>query len=157
MKKKTEKKLVVGWREWVCLPELCIPSIKAKVDTGARTSSLHAFQLDSFTENGTLKVRFGIHPLQKTRMPEIICVADVIDERMVSDSGGHREKRFVIQTPIRLGDREWPIEITLTNREDMTFRMLVGRTAMRGSMVVDPGRSFLAGRELAAYYKKKQR
>lgn len=142
----------VGWREWLSLPELGIPAIKAKMDTGARTSALHAFALEPFYENERLKIRFGIHPLQKRTDIEIFCVADVIDQRIVSDSGGHREKRFVIETSVQMANREWPIEMTLTNREDMMFRMLLGRTAMKNRIVVDPAKSYLTGRDLENLY-----
>jgi hypothetical protein len=145
-------KILVGWREWVSLPELGIRAIKAKVDTGARTSALHAFEVDRFEADGRSRVRFGIHPLQMTEKVELFCVADVIDQRVVIDSGGHREERCVIRTPIRVGDREWPIEITLTNREDMLFRMLLGRTAMRRRVLVNPSASFLTGTELSEAY-----
>lgn len=158
MKAKNKiSKTKLGWREWLALPELGIPAIKAKIDTGARTSALHAFRLDTFEENNRLKVRFGIHPLQRNTDLEIFCIADVIDQRLVTDSGGHREKRLIIQTVIRLGDCEWPIEITLTDRETMKFRMLLGRTAMRGRMVVDPDRSYLTGRSLAKTYSAAER
>jgi len=148
-------KLIVGWREWLVLPELGIPAIKAKIDTGARTSALHAFKLKTFKERGQLRVRFGIHPLQKRQDIEIFCEADVIDHRMVTDSGGHREKRYVIETPVRLRDQEWRIEVTLTNRDTMLFRMLLGRTAMRGRILVNPQQSFLTGRDLEKYYTSK--
>lgn len=150
-----DNKLIVGWREWLTLPELGIPAIKAKIDTGARTSALHAFELNTFRERGQLRVRFGIHPLQKRHDIEIFCEADVIDHRMVTDSGGHREKRYVIETPVRLGEQEWSIEVTLTNRDTMLFRMLLGRTAMRRRVLVNPASSFLTGHELEEYYMRK--
>jgi hypothetical protein len=145
----------LGWREWISFPELNILAIKAKIDTGARTSALHTFRLESFSAAGRPQVRFWLHPLRRRTDLEIICVADVIDCRTVSDSGGHREKRFVIRTPVRLNGREWPIEITLTNREDMVFRVLLGRRAIvDGGLVVDPSASYMAGKSLRKHYRQ---
>lgn len=143
----------LGWREWLALPELGIPAVKAKIDTGARTSALHAFNLQTYEENGQTCVRFGIHPLQKRTDIEVYCVAAVKDERVVTDSGGHREERYVIETPIKIADQEWLIEVTLTSRDDMLFRMLLGRTAMHKRAVVNPGASFLTGKRLAKKYR----
>ncbi|MGA7979883.1 MAG: RimK/LysX family protein [Chromatiaceae bacterium] len=137
---------MLGWREWVGLPELELPMVKAKVDTGARTSALHAFYVESYHRGGESYVRFGVHPLHRRSDVAVHCRARVVDRRFVCDSGGHRERRFVIRTTVRLGEAQWPIELTLTNRDSMFFRMLLGRTAMAGRVLVDPRRSFLTGR-----------
>jgi len=143
---KPDKKLTLGWREWVGLPELGLPEIKAKVDTGARTSTLHAFELQTFSEHGKPRVRFKMHPLQKDSEVVVTCVADIVDERFVTDSGGHREQRLIISTPLTIGPWSWPIEMTLTARDNMMFRMLLGRTAIKGIAMVDPSRSYTTGK-----------
>lgn len=137
------QKITVGWRETLSLPDLGIDKINAKIDTGARTSCLHAFKLETFTKNQALWVRFWMHPQQHNTDHVVVCEAEVIDQRTVRDSGGHEELRFVIRTDISLAGQRWPIEITLTNRENMAFRMLLGRTAMHHKLVVDPTLSFL--------------
>lgn len=142
--------MMLGWREWVALPGLGIEHIKAKVDTGARTSALHAFEVTPFEDAGKQRVRFRVHPLQKDNTTEVTCESDVIDRRQVRDSGGHTEQRWVILTPVMLGGQRWNIEMTLTERDNMLFRMLLGRTAMKGRCTVDPSRSYLAGKPPAA-------
>lgn len=139
---------IIGWREWLSLPELDIMKIKAKVDTGARTSALHAFALEPILVNGKNKIRFDIHPLQHNTSIVKTCIADVVDKRLVTDSGGHSEERYVILTPITLAGQTWPIEITLTEREDMLFRMLLGRSALRKRFIINPARSFVTTRTL---------
>ena len=150
-------KTTIGWREWMSMPDLGIPAVKAKIDTGARTSALHAFFLEPFEENGKKKVRFQIHPLQKRTDIELTCVADVVDQRMVSDSGGHSEMRYVIKTRIVIGSSEIDAEITLTDRDTMQFRMLLGRTALADNFLVAPSRSFLAGPRPKNLYGLKQK
>ena len=143
----SETLLTFGWREWVSLPELGITAVKAKVDTGARTSALHAFEVTPFIENGIQRVQFKIHPLQGDNKTVITCTAEVIEERTVTDSGGHKEQRWVIETLMAIGPHKWPIEITLTARDDMLFRMLLGRTAFKGRAQVDPARSYIIGKK----------
>ncbi|KPK49857.1 MAG: ribosomal protein S6 modification protein [Thiotrichales bacterium SG8_50] len=145
-KKKNRNLPVLGWTEWVALPDLAVPKIKCKVDTGARTSALHAFYVEGFQEDGKQRVRFGLHPDQGNSEKEIHCVADVLDTRNVTDSGGHIEARYVILTPMVLGTEMWPIEITLTNRDTMRFRMLLGRTAIADNFLVDSGSTMQMGR-----------
>ena len=149
-----QKKIIVGWREWLTLPDLGIQAVKAKIDTGARTSALHTFALEPFEDNGRFKVKFGVHPLQRRKDIEINCVADVVDRRRVTSSDGQSEKRYVIRTDVALGELRWPIELSLTNRRSMRFRMLLGRAAISGLMLVDPARSYLAGRRLSKLYPK---
>jgi hypothetical protein len=135
---------LIGWREWISLPDLKIPVMKAKVDTGAKTSSLHAFRIETYTERGVRMVRFHVHPVQRRQDLIVVCHAPVTDYRVVSDSGGHRESRYVIETRLAIGGLEWPIEVTLANRETMNFRFLLGRSAM-SHFLLDPSRSFLLG------------
>lgn len=139
----------VGWREWLALPELGVPAIKAKVDTGARTSALHAWRVEPFTHQGSPWVRFWLHPLQRNTELSIERTAAVHDRRLVSDSGGHRERRYVIETLLRIGEHQRRIEMTLTDRDTMLFRMLLGRQAMRGLRVL-PDASFLTAAPLSA-------
>jgi hypothetical protein len=135
-------KTIIGWREWASLPEIGIDRIKVKVDTGARNSALHAYNTSLISKNGENWIHFDIHPDQNDETTIRSCMVRLIDRRWVTNSGGARERRFVIETPIRIGDNEWPIIITLTNRDEMGFRMLVGRSAIKGKYMVDPARSF---------------
>lgn len=137
---------VIGWREWLSLPDLGIPAIKAKIDTGARTSALHAASVETLQKDGAEWVRFRVHPVR--HRPDIIVEgeAPVRDRRVVSDSGGTRGERIFIETLVVAGDKRWPIHLNLTDRETMLFPMLLGRTAMAGRVSVNPGRSYLLGR-----------
>lgn len=136
---------ILGWREWVKLPDLGIEWIKAKVDTGARTSALHAFYTERFERDGCAWVRFGVHPQQQNDDTVIHCEAPIVDERVVTDSGGHRESRPVIRTSLILGGEQRDVEMTLTDRDSMLFRMLVGRTSINDGILVAPGQSFRQG------------
>ena len=136
----------IGWREWVALPDLGLPAIKAKIDTGARTSALHAFLIEPYQEGGVEMLRFLIHPIQRNQEFQVECHCPVYDVREVTDSGGHREMRYVIQSNVTIGNGHWPIELTLTNRDTMSFRMLLGRKAMEERFLVNPGASYINGK-----------
>ena len=140
------EKLRLGWREWLEFPELGIGQIKAKIDTGARTSCLHAYFVQPFEREGQHWVRFGIHPEQRSTDEEIVCETPVKDQRTVRDTGGHEELRYVIESLVKIGSRQHRIELTLTDRDSMKFRVLLGRTAIRGDYLVDSSRSYLQGR-----------
>jgi hypothetical protein len=135
----------MGWREWAALPQIGVQQIKAKLDTGARSSALHAFNLRPIEKHGKMFVQFDVHPLQHNDEIHKTCAAEVIDYRWITNSGGGREKRFVIVTTLQMGEDTWPIEVTLTDRDQMGFRMLIGRTAMHKRLVVDPAASYLSG------------
>lgn len=136
-------KAIIGWREWVGLPDLSVTSIKAKIDTGARTSSLHARNLVEMERPDGLWARFTVHPLQRRGLPAIDCSARIVERRRVVSSNGQAERRPVIHSRLRIGDMLYEIEITLTNRDEMGFRMLLGRQALRHRFIVDPGQSYL--------------
>jgi hypothetical protein len=136
----------IGWREWIALPDLGIPAIKVKTDTGARTSALHTFSQEAFVDRGVARIRFGVYPLQRRDDIEVFCEADVVDFRNVRNSGGELEKRYVIGTELRVGNWEWPIEVTLASRENLNFRMLLGRNALGNRALIHPGRSYLLGK-----------
>ena len=141
----TTEQQLIGWREWVTLTDFAATRIKAKVDTGAKTSALHTYYVTPFDRDGEAWVRFGLHPLQGCGASSIECEAPIKDRRQVTDSGGHREWRFVIETTSALKERQFTIEITLTDRENMRFRMLLGRSALRQGYVVDSAKSFVLG------------
>ena len=126
----------------MALPDLGVERIKAKIDTGARTSAIHAFDIEVYKKNGQEWARFAIHPYQKNDTDIETCTCPVRDIRIITNSGGSREQRVVIETQLTMGNQSWPIEMTLTNRDEMGFRMLLGRTAMKGHFLVDPGKSY---------------
>ena len=134
--------LMVGWEEWVALPDLGLPALKAKVDTGARTSALHAFDIEPFGPATRPKVRFAIHPVPGNDNVTIACSAEIIDRREVTSSNGETELRYVITTPLKMGAAVWPIEVTLSNRGTMAYRMLLGRKALGDEVLVAPSDSF---------------
>jgi len=134
---------LIGWREVIALPQLNIPEIKAKIDTGARSSALHAYDLEQYSEAGEMMIRFWVHPYQKNTQYSIQGEAKLLEMRNVRNSGGVSQSRPVIETVVKLGEKEWSIELTLTNRDVMGFRMLLGRQAVRNQFLVDPGQSFL--------------
>ncbi len=148
-KKSTDKrnrlpKAIIGWREWCELPELGLPGVLAKVDTGAKTSSLHAFDIRPNAEKDDF-LDFSIHPVQRRKRPTIHCSARCVDYRAVTSSNGKSEERPVILTTIQLGLRRFETEITLTNRDEMGFRMLLGRQTLSGMFLVDPSLSYCCG------------
>ena len=148
---------VIGWREWVGLPDLGIARVKAKVDTGARSSSLHAFDIETFVRNNKEFVRFRVHPLQRNSTKTVRCEARVLGSRKVRSSTGHAQRRIVIVTTIAVLGATWPIELTLANRDAMGFRMLVGRQGIRGRFLVDSGRSYYGGQMKKKKKKVKRR
>ena len=128
------------------LPDFTDVSIKAKIDTGARTSAIHAWDIKAFEKDGAKWVRFELHPLQKNNTLRVPCEAPVLDERLIRSSNGDISKRFLIRTRLKLGSRTWPIDLTLSRRDEMGFRMLLGRTALGGRALIDPSASYLCGR-----------
>ncbi|RNL91408.1 30S ribosomal protein S6--L-glutamate ligase [Sinomicrobium pectinilyticum] len=141
----TENKTIVGSEEWVALPQLQIPAIKVRVDSGAKTSALHAVNINPFQRNNETWVTFDVFPIQNNGKKLIHCEALAIDKRVVKSSTGNRENRYVIRTALHINGSSWDIELTLTNRDSMGYRMLLGREAMMGRMLVDPESSFLLG------------
>lgn len=141
----TINKIVVGSEEWCALPQLNIPAINVRVDSGAKTSALHAVNIMPFKKEGNPWVRYEVHPLQNDGKTTVFCESPVVDKRKVKSSSGLEEVRYVIKTLLSIGESSWDIEITLTNRDSMGYRMLLGRQAMAGKMLVDPEASFQLG------------
>lgn len=144
----------IGWREWLALPDLGVEAVKAKIDTGARTSSLHALHLKPFERDGKTWIRFEVHPLQRNSKLSIHAEAEVIEFREVRSSNGHTTRRPVILTNILWDGELWPVELTLASRDEMGFRMLLGREAVRGRYSVDAGNSWYGGRPPAVIRKR---
>lgn len=141
-----EEGQLIGWREWVGLPDWQIPAMKAKMDSGAKTCALHIFYVEPFEKDGETWVKFGIHAYDDS--PETVndCEAKVVDQRLVRDSGGHEEMRYVILSRCQLGNKIQDVETTLTNRDAMQFPMLIGRNALKNGFLVDSGASYLLGK-----------
>lgn len=152
------EKTVIGRAEWCAFPNLNVPAIKARVDSGAKTSSIHAFDIEPFKQGRQSWVRFNVHPLIDDAAITITCEQRVVDKRMVRSSSGEAELRYVIKTPLKLGNQIWSIEVTLSNRDSMGHRMLLGRSAMSGRLIIDPSLNCTLGqlrkRDLKAAYKK---
>ncbi|MFT6625768.1 MAG: ribosomal protein S6--L-glutamate ligase, partial [Cycloclasticus sp.] len=156
----SSKKIIIGSEEWCSFPELGVFAIKARVDSGAKTSSIHAFNIHPFRRNGESWVSFEIHPLQNNRRTVVRCEKQLVDKRLVKSSSGIAETRYVISVPLKLGGLIWDIELTLANRDSMGFRMLLGREAMNGRLMVDTSLVCTLGEttndQLAGYYGKKE-
>jgi len=154
------QKMIIGSHEWCGFPSLGIPAVKARVDSGAKTSSLHAFNIQPFKKDGEPWVSFEVHPVQENRQIVIRCERPVVDKRKVRSSSGDTETRYVISALLRLGGAEWDVELTLTNRDSMGYRMLLGREAMSGRTLVDPELGSTQGEvsetELLGFYGKKK-
>lgn len=154
MKKTKSEKHLIGWREWLALPDLGIPGVKAKIDTGARSSALHTHDYEVFQKDGGEFVRFHLHPLVKNDNVELTCEAPLLGYRKVKDSGGHSQTRPFIRTRALVGNIAWDIDISLTNRENMKFRMLLGRAALAKLFAVDPSSGYLLGKSLRKAYSR---
>lgn len=138
-------KAIIGSEEWCSFPDLGLPAVKARIDSGAKTSSIHAFNIQTFRREGALWVSFEVHPLQDNRRTAIRCERPVVDKRSVKSSSGIAETRYVIAVPVCIGNEQWEIELTLANRDSMGYRMLLGREAMTGRFLIDPERSCCMG------------
>lgn len=145
----------IGWREWLALPDWGIDAIKVKIDTGARTSSLHALHVETFQRDGAEWVRFQVHPMQRDAKTTIHAEAELLEYRHVTSSTGHAALRPVVMTTARLLGELWQIEVTLAGRDAMGFRMLLGREAVRGRFLIDAGRSYFGGRPASVTKKKR--
>jgi hypothetical protein len=151
--RKSHSTPTIGWREIITLPKLGIEQIKVKIDTGARSSALHAFAIKELEKNGKPIIRFKVHPIQRNNHMTITAEAELLEYRKVRNSGGIIQLRPVVKTQVKLGEKQWSIELTLTNRDVMGFRMLLGRQAVRNKFLVDPGKSFLQSHHEHQKYK----
>ena len=145
MRSRVRRRQIMGWREWVSLPSLRIVAIRAKLDTGAKTSALHAWDINVFEVEGQKQIRFRVLPMQSEGVTPVLCEAPLSDRRWVTSSSGTRELRYIIETTLQIGRKSWPIELSLTNREGLEFPMIIGREAMRSRLIVDPRASYRAG------------
>lgn len=145
--KKKKVRPVIGWEEWCVFPELDLPAVKVKIDTGAKTSALHADHLEVFQKDGVEHIRFTVHPIRRNRKIIRVCEAPIIDHRDVTSSNGKREKRYVIRTTFKFGEHEFEADLTLTTRYGMAFRMLLGKEALKaGKFLVDPAKGYIFGK-----------
>lgn len=158
--KKESSKLFIGWQEWCALPGLKLPAIKAKIDTGAKTSAIHAVNIQLYKDKKKEWVSFDVYPIQGDSHTYRSCQAELLDMRYVMSSNGIKEKRYVIKTDLQLGDHTWPIEVTLSNRDPLKFRMLLGREALGTHVLIDPHQTCHLGRmkriEVEQLYRKKR-
>lgn len=143
--RRLEERAIIGWREWAALPELGVDRINAKIDTGAKTSAIHAFRAKCVETDDGPVVEFFLHPRRRRKKPEIFCRAPLIDTRLIKSSNGQTEERFVIKTPLRMGDQTWKIELSLTNRDAMGYRILIGRDALEKRFLIQSDASYLLG------------
>ncbi len=141
-----DARLVIGWQEWCALPAIGIPAILAKIDTGAKTSALHALEIKLVEGSAKQVVSFVVYPFHGDTNIRRECVAEVMDRRLVMNSGGMRERRYCIRMPVTVGEQSWDVDVTLTNREPLLFRMLLGRDALRNRFVIDPAKSMCQGK-----------
>jgi len=144
-RKKFKDKLIIGWNEWCQIPKLGLHAIKAKIDTGALTSAIHAFDIKKYSRQGRDFVSFKVHPLQKNNELHVQCRAPIVDIREVMSSNGHKESRYVIETELYMGDKNWTIEMTLSNRDPLRYRMLLGRNALAGTSLLSRNYSLFNG------------
>ena len=147
-KAKAQTPIVLGWREWIGFPDLGLDAVMAKMDSGAKSSAMHASDIKILKVNGKHVVEFCVHPVQQKMSPKIVCQAPLVGQRTIRSSNGLTEKRYVIETRLKLGKRRWKIELTLTNREDMDFRVLLGRDAIKRKFMIDPNASYLLGKKM---------